>query len=424
MVKIKKKTEFKKSLRDAQGPVLKRPYVAPSKPDSQLFQRAEDACKELAAHDIEIRDQALEDIHRLLRWLEDTEDHDFDLSQEYAKLWRGLFYCMWHSDKPLVQLDCAERIADLTMTIKSWKLRSEWIARGWECMQREWSLIDKWRVDKFYSLMRRLVNRQLRAQMEAKEELGDTDEYDIALASFCQPLLDLYDKGITGVASHITDVLIEECVAVEMPAQDFSSMFFQLILPVLTTASKYHCERVYDYIWTKMLGGFKESDAVVDWLAEIEWEDLMPALEMSVVDEETKDQNRGQLSKMMEELSNFIGQVDEHEEFEEISQDEEVYELRQQKKKKIELGNREKADTQAKKMKDAKQKRVAQRKVKKAIEKGDDKALKTVVKNAKQHGVMVPRKKKKKGKAGLSGLGENPKALSKQIKSRHKKRRL
>eukprot|EP01059_Diplonema_ambulator_P005930 TRINITY_DN15696_c0_g1_i1.p1 TRINITY_DN15696_c0_g1~~TRINITY_DN15696_c0_g1_i1.p1 ORF type:complete len:436 (+),score=163.80 TRINITY_DN15696_c0_g1_i1:31-1308(+) len=425
MGKIRHKTDFKKSLRDAQGPLLKRPYQAPPKPEAQLFKRAEDACKELAAHDVEIRDQALADIRTMLRWLEVTENHDYDLSVEFAKLWRGLFYCMWHSDKPLVQLDCADRIADLTMTIKSWTLRTEWIAQCWACLQKEWSLIDKWRVDKYYSLMRRLYNRQLQAQIEVHKELGDTDDGDIALAAFCQPVLDLYEKGITGVASHITDIFIEECVAVEMPADDFTNLFLQFILPVLMTSSKYHCERIYDYVWMKMLGGYKESDEVVDWLAEIEWDDLLPAIEASALDEETKDENRGLLSKMAEELQTFLGQVDEHEEFVEIDDEEELHDIREAKKRDIVIQHREEADTTAKKMKETKEKRIAQRKMKKAIEKGDDKAVKGVIQNAKKHGVKLPqvKKNKKKGKGGLSKLAENPKDIQKK-KSRHKKRRI
>ena len=26
---------------------------------------------------------------------------------EFLKLWKGLFVCMWHSDKPLVQVSCS-----------------------------------------------------------------------------------------------------------------------------------------------------------------------------------------------------------------------------------------------------------------------------------------------------------------------------
>ena len=33
---------------------------------------------------------------------------------ELMRLWKGLFYCMWMSDKPLVQEELAGKIADLT----------------------------------------------------------------------------------------------------------------------------------------------------------------------------------------------------------------------------------------------------------------------------------------------------------------------
>ena len=57
--------------------------------------------KKLAAHDKPTRDKA---VKRLSKWLK-RQDTLSDLDNR--KLWKALFYCMWHSDKLLVQEELA-----------------------------------------------------------------------------------------------------------------------------------------------------------------------------------------------------------------------------------------------------------------------------------------------------------------------------
>lgn len=53
--------------------------------------------RRLAANDKKTRDKALKKLKAWLRKQSELSDLD------NCKLWRGLFYCMWMSDKPLVQ---------------------------------------------------------------------------------------------------------------------------------------------------------------------------------------------------------------------------------------------------------------------------------------------------------------------------------
>ena len=59
----------------------------------------------LASNDKEVRDKAIKSLERYLR-----KAHDID-ELEVRKIWKALFYCFWHSDKPKVQADLAERLA-------------------------------------------------------------------------------------------------------------------------------------------------------------------------------------------------------------------------------------------------------------------------------------------------------------------------
>lgn len=68
---------------------------------------------------------------------------------ELMKLWKGLFYCMWMSDKPLIQEDLAETISGLIHCVVDRKLGLKFISVALRTMARDWSGIDTWRMDKF-----------------------------------------------------------------------------------------------------------------------------------------------------------------------------------------------------------------------------------------------------------------------------------
>lgn len=64
------------------------------------------------------------------------------------RIWKGLFYAMWMSDKPLIQEECAENIASL---IHSTTPESSlcFFKCGFVVLGTEWFGIDRWRLDKF-----------------------------------------------------------------------------------------------------------------------------------------------------------------------------------------------------------------------------------------------------------------------------------
>ena len=70
------------------------------------------------------------------------------------KIWRALFYCFWHSDKPRVQADLAERLAAVH-AMPSADAAWLFLRVFWRTMRHEWVRIDRLRLNKFYLLMRR-----------------------------------------------------------------------------------------------------------------------------------------------------------------------------------------------------------------------------------------------------------------------------
>lgn len=82
-------------------------------------------------------------------------------NSELQKLWRGLFYTMWFSDRPRTQQRLADDLANLLLVIDS-KTFIGFLSAFWTIIARDWDGIDKHRIDKFYLLIRRYVAAALR----------------------------------------------------------------------------------------------------------------------------------------------------------------------------------------------------------------------------------------------------------------------
>ncbi|KAF5388539.1 hypothetical protein D9757_004658 [Collybiopsis confluens] len=66
-------------------------------------------------------------------------------SSEMAKLWKGIFYCFWMSDKPLVQQALASELASLVLCTPNPSSALSFLNGFWETIVREWNGIDRLR---------------------------------------------------------------------------------------------------------------------------------------------------------------------------------------------------------------------------------------------------------------------------------------
>jgi hypothetical protein len=161
--------------------------------------KVENLCKRLADNEVEVRDAVLSEIpayikevsnryinrpkpatdagketkrrltrmERLERRIAEQKklflgvDED-ELSLLFSKLSLGLFFCMWHSDKPLTQLSCAAEISRLI----HYPVTADHCLLFLRCflrvLSRKWTSIDQWRVDKYMSLVRKVLFESLR----------------------------------------------------------------------------------------------------------------------------------------------------------------------------------------------------------------------------------------------------------------------
>ncbi|KAK1429501.1 hypothetical protein QVD17_11710 [Tagetes erecta] len=127
---------------------------------------------------------------------------------EMKKLWKGLFYCIWHADKAPVQSNLINRLASMLLTLDV-PLSLHYLTVFFTTLRREWSGIDVLRLDKFYLLIRRFVNFSF--------QLLKKNEWDIEL---CRRVMDIYEEKCllanekkflgNGVNYHIVSVFLDE----------------------------------------------------------------------------------------------------------------------------------------------------------------------------------------------------------------------
>ncbi|CAN6250484.1 unnamed protein product [Urochloa humidicola] len=79
-------------------------------------------------------------------------------ASDLLKLWKGLFFCFWHADKPLYQSSVATRLASAVSAAPSPADGAAFLAAYLTTLRREWAHIDVHRLDKFYLLNRRFLH--------------------------------------------------------------------------------------------------------------------------------------------------------------------------------------------------------------------------------------------------------------------------
>ncbi|TFK05590.1 Ribosomal RNA processing protein 1-like protein B [Platysternon megacephalum] len=168
-------------------------------PEIQFAQR-------LAANEKRSRDRAVKKLRGYISLRTQSPAGGFS-QEELLKIWKGLFYCMWMQDKPLLQEELASTISQLIHVVQNIETQHLFIQTFWQTMSREWNGIDRLRLDKYYMLIRMV----LRQSFEVLKRNG-WDE------SLIEPFLHLLMKEVihpesnapNGIKFHFIDIYLEE----------------------------------------------------------------------------------------------------------------------------------------------------------------------------------------------------------------------
>jgi len=167
--------------------------------------------RQLASSDPDTRTDALETLRVYL------SGHSSFTTLELLKLWKGLYYCMWMSDKALVQQRLASELAGLIDILRAENV-IPFLDAFWKTMAREWSGIDALRMDKFLRLMR----FYLRATWAwlARGEWRDAATRRKFLDILEETPLSPKDMKIpNGLRYHVLDIYVDELEKI-MPEQE------------------------------------------------------------------------------------------------------------------------------------------------------------------------------------------------------------
>merc|ERR1712168_904142 len=154
--------------------------------------------QKLAANDPVQRNRA---VKKLQKWLQLRGA--LLTKEEIMRIWKGLHYCFWMSDKPLVQEELAETIGHLIHCFSSENALA-FIECGLITEGREWVGIDQWRMDKFMMLTRRYLRQVF--NFLAKDKWDKVNQINEIFSSSVVS----NSKATLGFRLHFTDIFLEE----------------------------------------------------------------------------------------------------------------------------------------------------------------------------------------------------------------------
>lgn len=159
--------------------------------------------KKLASSDRLARESAFESLQKYLKSKSTSQLSLLDLE----KLWKGLYYAMWCSDKPKPQESLAENLGQLFSEVVPIKALASFHEAFWVIIIREWPEIDQWRIDKFYLLIRRVLRHNFKRLQSISWEEKEVSKFLAVLEKL--PLSG--DKSISvALPYHLGDIYLDE----------------------------------------------------------------------------------------------------------------------------------------------------------------------------------------------------------------------
>lgn len=158
--------------------------------------------KKLASNDRVVRENAIEALKQYL-----SSNKKATKLIKYQKLWKGLFYSMWFSDRPRPQQRVAEVLADLFSESIPLVNFNVFVEAFWSIIIKEWLGLDHHRIDKFYMLLRKVINKCFLRLKKEKWDAQLIEEYFNVLK---RQILSGDEKIPVSLPMHFMDVYIDE----------------------------------------------------------------------------------------------------------------------------------------------------------------------------------------------------------------------
>uniref|UniRef100_A0A9J7ZQ41 Ribosomal RNA processing 1 n=1 Tax=Cyprinus carpio carpio TaxID=630221 RepID=A0A9J7ZQ41_CYPCA len=186
--------------------------------------------QKLASNEKPVRSKALVKLRKYISAR--SERAEGFREEELLKIWKGLFYCMWMQDKPLLQEELSTKISGLLRSFRTLDSQFLYFKTFLQTMKREWNGIDRLRMDKFYQLVR-FVFREVFEMLKRQQWESRLVTEFLQLCS--AQLLHSSSAAPAGLVLHILDLYMTELALVgsaELTAeqnQTFIEPFFKTV---------------------------------------------------------------------------------------------------------------------------------------------------------------------------------------------------
>ncbi|KAF4109504.1 ribosomal RNA processing protein 1 homolog A [Onychostoma macrolepis] len=184
--------------------------------------------QKLASNEKPVRSKALVKLRKYISAR--SERPEGFREEELLKIWKGLFYCMWMQDKPLLQEELSTKICRLLHSFRTLDSQFLYFKTFLQTMKREWNGIDRLRMDKFYQLVRFVFREVFEMLKRQKWESSVVSEF---LQLFSSQLLQSSSAAPAGFVLHVLYLYMTELALVgsaELSAeqnQTFIEPFFK-----------------------------------------------------------------------------------------------------------------------------------------------------------------------------------------------------
>ncbi|KAI1885457.1 hypothetical protein AGOR_G00220400 [Albula goreensis] len=172
-------------------------------PEIQFAQR-------LASNEKTIRTKAIKKLRKYLSVRSQKPKGGFTL-EELLKIWKGLFYCLWMQDKPLLQEELSTQISGLIHSLQNTDSQFLFLESFLLTVNREWNGIDRLRMDKFYSLVRFVFRQAFEMMKRRKWDMSLGERFTELLSA---QVLRSTSEAPKGVQLHVLDVYLTELARV------------------------------------------------------------------------------------------------------------------------------------------------------------------------------------------------------------------
>jgi len=258
--------------------------------------------KSLAHNDKAIRDKAIVVLKAFL-------SRKAEISElEIMKLWKGLFYSMWMSDKRPVQFELCLTISSLIEAVHP-NAQMTFIKAFYVTIHREWAGIDRLRLNKFYAFIAEFMKATFKALAAAD---WDEEQVTIFAASLKHgPLTAKLDKSL-GFKYAVVEKFwpcLKAAVGDEEVPPHVITMLLEPFLYLLSRGKdKTLIQRIEEHVFLPLLPGSLEEEEE-PLVCDIET--VIKLLFERATHKSTQERNRSLLYGLHGKFENALGELAE-----------------------------------------------------------------------------------------------------------------